>query len=56
MHRIDCGFFFPLLSSGLTEEVAPCMSFLALNGTMLCFIVVVFFFRSGEENCVYLAS
>ena len=47
MHRIGRGFFFPLSSSGITEEVAALVCWL-YNGTMLCFVV---FFSSGVENC-----
>ena len=40
MHRIGRGFFFPLSSSGITEEVAALVCWL-YNGTVLCFVVVV---------------
>ena len=48
MHRIGRGFFFPLSSSGITEEVAALVCWL-YYGTVLCFVVV--FFSSGVENC-----
>ena len=48
MHRIGRGFFFPLSSSWITEEVAA-LVFWLYNGTVLCFVC-------GVENCVCLAS
>ena len=53
MHRIGCGFFFPLSSSWITEEVAA-LVFWLYNGTVLCFvIVVVFFFKPGRKLCLF---
>ena len=55
MHPVGCGFFFPLSSSWITEEVAT-LVFWLYNGTVLCFVVVVVFISRGVENYVCLAS
>ena len=52
MHRIGRGFFFLLLSSGITEEVAA-LGFWLYNGTVLCFVVAVFFFKRSRKLCLF---
>ena len=54
MHRIGRGFFFPLSSSGITEEVAALVCWL-YNGTVLCSVVVVVFFKLSRK-LLYLFS
>ena len=53
MHRIGRGFFFPLSSSWITEEVAALVCWL-YNGTVLRFVVVVFFFQAVHRNLVLI--